>query len=128
MTAALGIQPPSRPSGRIERFNTIVIGAGQAGLAAGYYLQQQDVDFVIVDAGDRIGDVWRNRWDSLRLFTPAKYSGLPGMPFPAPPMHLPDKDEVADYLERYAERLLPPPASSTTILGAPACAAIANAT
>jgi putative flavoprotein involved in K+ transport len=104
MTAALGIQPPSRPSGRVERFNTIVVGAGQAGLAAGYYLQQQDVDFVIVDAGDRIGDVWRNRWDSLRLFTPAKYSGLPGMPFPAPPMHLPDKDEVADYLERYAER------------------------
>ena len=104
MTAALGVQPTARPSGRVERFNTIVIGAGQAGLSAGYHLQQQDIDFVIVDAEDRIGDVWRNRWDSLRLFTPAKYSGLPGMPFPAPPMHLPDKDEVADYLERYAER------------------------
>jgi putative flavoprotein involved in K+ transport len=113
MTAALGIQPTPRASGRVERFSTIVIGAGQAGLSAGYYLQQQDVDFVIVDAQDRIGDVWRNRWDSLRLFTPAKYSGLPGMPFPAPPMHLADKDEVADYLERYAERFDLPVRSGT---------------
>ena len=113
MTAALGAQPTPRPAGRVERFNTIVIGAGQAGLSAGYHLQQQDIDFVIVDAEDRIGDVWRNRLDSLRLFTPAKYSGLPGMPFPAPPMHLPDKDEVADYLERYAERFDLPVRSST---------------
>jgi len=113
MTAALGVSPTSRASGRVERFDTIVIGAGQAGLSAGYHLQQRDIDFVIVDAADRIGDVWRNRWDSLRLFTPAKYSGLPGMPFPAPPMHLPDKDEVADYLERYAERFDLPVRSST---------------
>jgi putative flavoprotein involved in K+ transport len=90
--------------GRVERFNTIVIGAGQAGLAAGYELASRDVDVVIVTAESRIGDNWRRRWDSLRLFTPARYSGLPGMPFPAPPTHLPDKDEVADYLERYAER------------------------
>src|SRR6185295_9523569 len=61
----------------------------------------------------RIGDSWRRRWDSLRLFTPAAYSGLPGMPFPAPPMHLPDKDEVADYLERYAERFDLPVRSAT---------------
>ena len=104
---------PPRTSGRVERFGTIVVGAGQAGLSAGYHLQQHDLDFVIVDAQRRIGDVWRNRWDSLRLFTPAKYSGLPGMPFPAHPAHLPDKDEVADYMERYADRFDLPVRSST---------------
>ena len=90
--------------GRVERYDTIVIGAGQAGLAAGYFLALRDADFLIIDSGTRVGDSWRHRWDSLRLFTPAAYSGLPGMAFPASPMHLPDKDEVADYLERYAER------------------------
>jgi putative flavoprotein involved in K+ transport len=90
--------------GRVERFDTVVIGAGQAGLAAGYELAARDVDVLIVTAESRVGDNWRRRWDSLRLFTPAAYSGLPGMPFPAPPAHLPDKDEVADYLERYADR------------------------
>ena len=94
----------SRTTRRVERYDTIVIGGGQAGLAAGYHLAQQNVDFVILDAGPRIGESWRRRWDSLRLFTPARYSGLPGMPFPDAPMHLPDKDQVADYLERYAER------------------------
>jgi putative flavoprotein involved in K+ transport len=89
---------------RVERFDAIVIGAGQAGLATGHHLARHDVDFVIVDGDTRVGDGWRRRWDSLRLFTPAQYSGLPGMPFPAPPAHLPDKDEVADYLERYAGR------------------------
>ena len=103
---SIDFAPPAdaRGNGRVERFGTIVVGGGQAGLSVGYHLQQRDVDFVIVDTQQRIGDVWRNRWDSLRLFTPAKYSGLPGMPFPACPDHLPDKDEVADYLERYAER------------------------
>jgi putative flavoprotein involved in K+ transport len=67
-------------------------------------LAARDVDFVILSDETRIGDNWRKRWDSLRLFTPARYSGLPGMPFPAPPAHLADKDEVGDYLERYAER------------------------
>ena len=90
--------------GRVVRYDTIVIGGGQAGLAMGHHLAERDVDFVILDAEARVGDAWRRRWDSLRLFTPAAYSGLPGMPFPAPPSHLPDKDEVADYLERYAER------------------------
>src|SRR5688500_5987926 len=90
--------------GRVERYTTVVVGAGQAGLAAGYELAARDVDVVIVTSESRVGDNWRRRWDSLRLFTPAQYSGLPGMPFPAPATHLPDKDEVADYLERYAER------------------------
>jgi putative flavoprotein involved in K+ transport len=100
---------------RVERFDTIVVGAGQAGLAVGYHLAARDCDFVIVDAAARVGDAWRQRWDSLRLFTPAVYDGLPGMPFPAPPAHLPDKDEVADYLERYAERFELPVRLSTRI-------------
>jgi putative flavoprotein involved in K+ transport len=89
---------------RVERFEAVVIGAGQAGLSAGYHLASRGVDFTVLTDELRIGDNWRRRWDSLRLFTPARYSGLPGMPFPAPPGHLADKDEVADYLERYAER------------------------
>jgi len=89
---------------RTERYETIVIGGGQAGLAAGYELQRRGADFLILDAAARTGESWRRRWDSLRLFTPAKHSGLPGMPFPAAPGHLPDKDEVAAYLEAYAAR------------------------
>ena len=92
------------PSTRVERFETVVIGAGQAGLAAGYHLAARDIDFTILTDEARVGDNWRRRWDSLRLFTPAKYSGLPGMSFPAMPLHLADKDEVADYFARYAER------------------------
>ena len=94
---------PNRAS-RVERRDVVVVGAGQAGLAAGYHLARRDADVVLLDGADRVGDSWRRRWDSLRLFTPAAYSGLPGMPFPAAPAHLPDKDEAADYLERYAER------------------------
>jgi len=83
-------------------YDTIVIGAGQSGLATGYFLQQQGQDFVILDANQRIGDAWRNRWDSLRLFTPARYDGLAGMSFPAHPDSFPTKDEMANYLESYA--------------------------
>ncbi len=92
------------PSTRVERFDTVVIGSGQAGLAVGQQLAARDIDFTILGNDARVGDTWRQRWDSLRLFTPARYSGLPGMLFPAAPNHLADKDEVADYLERYAER------------------------
>ena len=99
--ANLTIDPPAK---RVERFETLVIGAGQAGLAIGHHLASREVDFAVLSDESRIGDNWRNRWDSLRLFTPARYSGLPGMPFPAEPGHLADKDDVADYLERYAER------------------------
>ena len=77
--------------------DTIVIGGGQAGLTTGYHLQQAGRDFVILDAYERIGDAWRNRWDSLRLFTPARFNGLVGMPFPARPHTFPTKDEMADY-------------------------------
>jgi putative flavoprotein involved in K+ transport len=85
-------------------YDTIVIGGGQAGLTTSYYLQQQGRDFIILDANERIGDSWRKRWDSLRLFTPARYDGLPGMPFPAQTRAFPTKDEMADYLEAYALR------------------------
>ena len=67
--------------------------------------RSRDRSFVILDAGDRIGDSWRNRWGGLRLFTRARYDGLPGMPFPAAPNAFPTKDEVADYLESYADRM-----------------------
>jgi putative flavoprotein involved in K+ transport len=85
----------------------------------GYHLAARELDFVILDSAARVGDSWRNRWDSLRLFTTAAHSGLPGMPFPAPPGHLPDRDEVADYLERYAERMDLPirPSSRVDSLG-----------
>ena len=86
----------------VERFETVIIGGGQAGLTAGYYLAKQDRPFVILDANERIGDAWRQRWDSLRLFTPARFSSLPGLPFPAPAWSFPTKDELADYLEAYA--------------------------
>ncbi|HET6569762.1 MAG TPA: NAD(P)/FAD-dependent oxidoreductase, partial [Rhodothermales bacterium] len=87
-----------------EHVDTIVIGAGQAGLAAGYYLARRGHDFLILEHNVRLGENWRKRWDSLRLFTPAIYSSLPGMPFPSAPYHLPGKDEVAAYLEAYAAR------------------------
>lgn len=87
-----------------ERTHTIVIGGGQAGLSVGYWLARHDVPFLILDASARIGDSWRARWDSLRLFTPARFHGLAGMPFPAHPEYFPTKDEMADYLEAYAER------------------------
>ncbi len=87
-----------------ERFDTVVIGGGQAGLAVGYHLAKEGRDFVILNANDQAGDSWRKRWDSLRLFTPAKYSSLPGLPLPAPGSHRATKDEVADYLETYATR------------------------
>jgi putative flavoprotein involved in K+ transport len=87
-----------------ERFETVIVGGGQAGLATGYHLARLGRSFVILDAGARVGDPWRGRWDSLRLYTPARYSGLPGWPFPGEPFHYPARDEVADYLEAYAAR------------------------
>jgi putative flavoprotein involved in K+ transport len=90
--------------GAAERFDTVIVGGGQAGLTVGYYLRKQGRSFVILDAGERVGDAWRRRWDSLRLFTAAQYDGLPGWPFPAPAWTFPTKDEMADYLEAYAAR------------------------
>jgi putative flavoprotein involved in K+ transport len=85
--------------------DTLIIGAGQAGLALGYHLQRSGQRFAIVDAHSRVGDAWRQRWDSLTLFTPRRYDALPGRPFPGNPAGYPGKDEVADYLEGYASHL-----------------------
>jgi putative flavoprotein involved in K+ transport len=82
--------------------DVIVIGAGQAGLALGHHLARRRADFVLLDAGPEVGHSWRSRWDSLRLFSPAQYDSLPGLPFPAPPDTHPTKDDVADYLAAYA--------------------------
>ncbi|HEX4811410.1 MAG TPA: NAD(P)/FAD-dependent oxidoreductase [Nonomuraea sp.] len=85
-------------------YDTIVIGGGQAGLATGYHLKRLGRSFVVLDGNARSGDSWRNRWDCLRLFTPARYSALPGMAFPGPGGAYPSKDDMADYLEAYAKR------------------------
>src|SRR5688500_4931797 len=88
-----------------EHVETVVIGGGQAGLTVGYHLAKRGRPFLILDANERIGDAWRKRWDSLRLFTPAKFSFLPGMRIPsAPAWSFVTKDEMADYLEAYARR------------------------
>lgn len=91
-------------AGNPERVQTVIVGGGQAGLSVGYHLARRGLPFVILDAGERIGDAWRNRWDSLRLFSPARYDGLAGMAFPAPGASYPTKNEMADYLEVYAHR------------------------
>jgi len=99
-TAPLKTAPPN-----VETFETIVVGGGQAGLAVGYYLKRRGRPFVILDANERIGGSWRTRtWNSLRLFTPARFDGLPGWGFPAPAWSYPTARETADYLEAYADR------------------------
>jgi putative flavoprotein involved in K+ transport len=85
-----------------ERIDTVIIGGGQAGLSAGYHLAQLGRTFVILERHGRIGDSWRKRWDSLRLFTAARFDGLAGLPFPAPKDTFPTKNEMGDYLETYA--------------------------
>jgi putative flavoprotein involved in K+ transport len=84
--------------------DTVVVGGGQAGLAVGHYLAKKGRPFVILDANARVGDAWRNRWDSLLLFTPARFDGLPGMRFPASGGTFIGKDDMADYLESYVGR------------------------
>src|SRR6266516_4964323 len=86
----------------IEGTGVVVVGGGQAGLAASWHLSRAEVPHMILDAERRVGYAWRRRWDSLELFSAACYSGLPGLPFPGDPEHFPGKDEVADYLESYA--------------------------
>ena len=85
-----------------QRVETVIVGAGQAGLATGYHLQRLGRPFLIVDGNRRVGDNWRQQWDSLVLYSPAKYDGLPGMRFPARPWSYPGKEQVADFLESYA--------------------------
>jgi putative flavoprotein involved in K+ transport len=84
-------------------YEVVVVGAGQAGQAMGYFLRRQGRRFVILERADQIAPAWRERWESLTLFTPRRYSGLPGLPFPGDPDGYPTRDEVIAYLQRYAE-------------------------
>jgi putative flavoprotein involved in K+ transport len=98
-----------------QSIETLIIGAGQAGLSTGYHLRRRGHQLLIVDAHARIGDNWRQQWDTLRLYTPAKYDKLPGLRFPAARWHCPQKDEVGDYLERYALHFDLPVRTSTQV-------------
>lgn len=106
-------------SGSTKRYETVVVGAGQAGLAIGHFLAERGRRFRILDAADCVGSAWRDRWDSLVLFTPRRYDALPGLAFPGDPDGYPTRDEVVAYLERYAERFELPvePSSPVRSLG-----------
>jgi putative flavoprotein involved in K+ transport len=103
------------PASAGSPLDVLVVGGGQAGLALGYHLAQTGLRFQIVDTGARLGQAWRSRWDSLQLFTPAQYSNLPGLPFPALPDTYPGKDDVADYLELYATTFQLPVRSGVSV-------------
>src|SRR6478609_2051456 len=84
-------------------YEVVVVGAGQAGLAIGYLLRRQGRPFVILERAGEIAPAWRERWDSLTLFTSRRYSALPALPFPGNPDGYPTRDEMIAYLEHYAE-------------------------
>ena len=110
-------QDPTEGGGALERFSTVVIGGGQAGLAAGYDLAQRGIDFVILERESRLGENWRPHWDSLRVFTPARFDGLPGLPFHGDEGRNLTKDQISEYLERYAERFGLPVRLGIDVLG-----------
>jgi putative flavoprotein involved in K+ transport len=101
MSGAAG--EPTNGSQSGDDLEVAVIGAGQAGLAMGYFLRRRGRRFVILERAVEIAPAWRERWDSLVLFTPRRYSALPGHPFPGDPDGYPTREEVIAYLERYAE-------------------------
>lgn len=98
-----------------NRYDVVVVGAGQAGLAAGHFLAERGRRFVMLEAADSVGSAWRSRWDSLVLFTPRRYDALPGLAFPGDPDGHPTRDEVIAYLERYAEHFELPIESSSRV-------------
>ena len=103
MNRSLRELDPPRPAAPDDHvLDVIVIGGGQAGLSVGYHLARRGLRFVILDKSRRVGDAWRERWDSLKLFTPARFDALDGLPFPLPPNEFPTREQMADYLERYA--------------------------
>jgi putative flavoprotein involved in K+ transport len=104
-------------STQAEHYETVIIGGGQVGLAAGYHLKRRGMEHVILDAGERSGDAWRKRWPSLHLYSPAKYDELPGMRFPGRRFAFPSAGEMADYLEAYAKRFELPVQNSVHVDG-----------
>ena len=113
--------PDPRPTDLIsavtEHHDVVVVGGGQAGLATSHHLTRVGIEHVVLDASARVGDTWRDRWDSLELFTAAGIDGLPGMPFPLPAAGLPTKDQMADYLTEYAARNQAPIAHGVRVDG-----------
>lgn len=99
-----------------KRIRTVVIGSGQSGLAAAFYLKKNNEEFIILDSGENVGNSWRERWDSLRLFTPSQHDGLPSFKYPAVRGTLPTKEEMADYLSNYAKRYSLPIELNTKVL------------
>ena len=101
-------QPPSANGVVDDDLEVIVVGGGQAGLAIGYFLARQGRKFAILEAAEEPAAAWRARWDSLRLFTPVRYSSLPGLPFPGDPDGYPGRDDVVAYLTEYASQFALP--------------------
>jgi putative flavoprotein involved in K+ transport len=108
VTPADGPDPAGRDASEPATLDVAVIGGGQAGLAVGHLLAAQGRRFAIYEASDAVGSAWRERWESLVLFTPRRYDALPGMPFPGDPDGYPTRDEVIAYLESYARRFAMP--------------------
>ena len=100
-----------------RQVQTIIIGAGQAGLSTGYHLAKEGLPFLILDANERVGDSWRKRWDSLKLFTPVRFNCLDGMPCPGSVWDLISKDQMGDYLEAYAKHFSLPVESGVRVRG-----------
>ena len=115
MTEGHEAQPSSASERVSDDLEVIVVGGGQAGLAIGYFLAQQGREFAILEAGEEPAAAWRSRWDSLKLFTPAGYSGLPGLPFPGHPDSYPGGDDVVAYLSEYARHFALPVALGSRV-------------
>ena len=108
MTESHETQPAPATAMIGDDLEVIVVGGGQAGLAIGYFLARQGRKFAILEAAEEPAAAWRARWDSLRLFTPVRYSSLPGLPFPGDPDGYPGRDDVASYLTEYARHFALP--------------------
>ena len=109
-----------------EQHEVIVIGAGQSGLAASYHLAMAGIDHVLLERGERVGDVWRARYDSLRLYSPARYDSLPGLSFPIDPLAFPSGHQMGDYLEDYVRHFELPVRTCVTVQGLRACSPTAR--
>ena len=115
MTESRETQPASATGLENPELEVLVVGGGQAGLAMGYFLARQGRTFAILEAAKQPGAAWRTRWDSLKLFTPARYSGLPGLPFPGDLDSYPGRDDVVDYLTEYARHFALPVVSDSRV-------------